>query len=91
MSDWIKYSERKPEERESMFAKFYGTDKFKPGIMFRTHRHNLLFTLEHHGERFVAEGRMLDGKPMCSYLIIHNDAQVIAWMPFPEPFEEEDE
>lgn len=82
--DWIYFKDIIPEEKETMFAKFYGTDKWKSG-MFRTARYNLLFTIEHKDKRIVVDGRMIDGKPTCEYARIHPDVKYIAWMPYPEP------
>lgn len=85
--EWTYFKDESPTEEESMFTKFYGTDKWKTG-MFRTARYNLLFTIEHKGERIVVDGRMLDGKPMCEYARMHPDAKYIAWMSYPKPIED---
>lgn len=81
---WTYFEDEFPEEKETMFAKFHGTDKWKNG-MFRTARYDLLFTIEHKGEIVVVDGRMVDGKPMCEYARINKDVKYIAWMPYPEP------
>lgn len=85
--DWVYFKDKMPEEHDSMFTKYYGTDKWKHG-MFRTVRHNLLFTIEHKKQRIVVDGRMVDGKPMCEYARMYPDTKYIAWMPYPEPVKE---
>ena len=85
--EWTYFKDESPTEEESMFAKFYGTDKWT-SAMFRTARCNLLFTIEHKGERIVVDGRMLDGKPMCDYVRMYPDAKYIAWMSYPKPIED---
>lgn len=83
--EWIEFEKQKPKEKESIFAKYYGTEKWT-NVMFRTCCYDLLFTIEHKGERFVQEGHMIDGKPCSNYLRVHSDAKAIAWMLYPNPY-----
>lgn len=52
----IEWRSGKPAEHPSLFAKFYGTDKWNK-YMFRTTSDECLLTIEAEGERFVTEGR----------------------------------
>lgn len=86
--EWIKFSDRKPEEQPSMFANKYGTPDWKDGIMWQTERYNLLFTIEHKGKRTVVRGQMRDGMPECELEKWYNTedkVKYISWMEYPEP------
>lgn len=87
MDKWIKFSEKMPVERETAFAKFYGTDKWRKG-MVRTACFDLLITVEHNGERFVEHGWTTDGVPGTDYMRMNKDAVAIAYMHYPEPYRE---
>lgn len=50
-SDWIRVNDEMPVERDSMFAKFKGTNKWKTGMFEKVSR-NVLVTVEYdNGER----------------------------------------
>ena len=59
---WILCSEQMPEERDSIFAKAKGTDKWEAG-MFEKKSDNVIVTVEFKdGTRMTKVSRTLDGK-----------------------------
>lgn len=81
---WIPCSERMPEERDSMFARWKGTNKWTKA-MFEKRSDTVIATIEYsNGERTVAPAHTTDGKWRCD-CIIGDDGEAIAWMPLPEP------
>lgn len=90
LGHWIPCSERMPKERDSMFARWKGTDKWKKA-MFEKRSDTVIATIEYsNGERTVAPAHTTDGKWRCD-CIIGDDGEVIAWMPFPEPYRQNNE
>lgn len=85
---WIPCSEKMPEERESIFARWKGTDKWYKG-MFEKISATVIAMVEYsNGERTAAPARTRDGKWRCD-CIIGGNGKVIAWMPLPEPYKGE--
>jgi hypothetical protein len=82
--DWIPVSERLPEERESMFAKFKGTTKWNK-YMFEKTTDTVLCTVKYSGSVIVRTGRLNDKEWHLDNLA-YKDFEVIAWMPFPEAY-----
>ena len=83
-SDWIPCSEKMPEEKDSMFAKFYGTDKWREAMM-RKRSDRVLVTVEYEGcERTTDVASTNDGVWQNSISVIKR--KVIAWKPLPEPY-----
>lgn len=79
---WIPVTEGLPEEHDSMFAKWYGTPLWKPG-MFRTTSGDVLVCVEFgEGSRLVSTARTNSGEWNISGIF---DAKVTHWMPLPEP------
>ena len=90
LGQWIPCSERMPKERDSMFARWKGTDKWEKA-MFEKRSDTVIATIEYsNGERTVAPAHTTDGKWRCD-CIIGDDGEVIAWMPFPEPYRQNNE
>ena len=89
-TQWIPCSERLPKERDSMFARWKGTDKWTKA-MFEKRSDTVIATIEYsNGERTVAPAHTTDGKWRCD-CIIGDDGEVIAWMPLPEPYRQNNE
>ena len=83
---WIPCSERLPEERDSIFAKLYGTEKWR-NTMFRKTSNTVIITVElKDGTRQTAPCHTIDGEWNQSIKGIGN---VVAWMPLPEPYRED--
>lgn len=89
-TQWIPCSERMPKERDSMFARWKGTDKWTKA-MFEKRSDTVIATIEYsNGERTVAPAHTTDGKWRCD-CIIGDDGEVIAWMPLPEQYRQNNE
>ena len=87
-SKWIPCMEMMPEERESIFKKVKGTDKWDPE-MFESISDDVNVTVEFEdGTRKTMTSYTTDGKWSCEkeYRI---KMKVIAWCPLPEPYKGE--
>lgn len=81
---WIMCSDRMPEEHDSMFKRFKGTNKWN-NAMFENSSDNVNVTIEfENGKRATATSCTVDGKWECEkeYGL---RKKVIAWQPLPEP------
>lgn len=82
--NWIPVTEQMPKERDSMFAKYKGTDKWDQ-FMFEKISHDVLATVENEkGNMHVILAHTIDGKWGGNIQI--RKLKVIAWMPLPEPY-----
>ncbi len=82
---WIPCSERMPEEHDSIFSKFYGTEKWRDA-MFRKTSKTVIITVEHlDGTRQTAPCHTIDGEWNQS---IKGMGKVLAWQPLPDPYKE---
>lgn len=85
---WIPVSERLPEEHDSIFAKFKGTDTWNDA-MFEKKSDEINVTIEYEdGIRKTTTSYTLDGvwkieKERCVV-----KRKVVAWLPLPEPYKE---
>lgn len=85
VGEWIPVSERLPEENDTIFAKFKGTDKWSD-IMFEKRSDDVNVTLEFDdGSRMTKTLYTIDGEWKRETIVKH---KVIAWMPLPEPYKE---
>lgn len=85
--EWVPVKERMPEEKDSMFAKFKGTEKWKRG-MFEKRSANVIVTVESgEGTRFCMEARTIDGRWSAEDPLLR-EWKIIAWRKFPEPYKE---
>lgn len=84
---WIPVEERLPEEHDSIFAKWKGTDKWSKS-MFEKISGDVNVTVEYEdGERKTITAHTLDGKWVLTNRIIKQ--KVIAWRPLPDPYHPE--
>lgn len=83
---WIPVSERLPEERDSIFAKFKGTDKWEKGMFEKTSSTVIVTVCSDDGSRRTTTANTIDGRWKTD--IILSGDEVIAWMPLPEPYRE---
>lgn len=90
VGEWIPVTERLPEEHESVFAKFYGTDRWDNNL-WRARSEEVLVCIEYDdGSRSVTTSFTLDGKWHIKRRRVLHDFKVIAWMPLPKPMKEEE-
>lgn len=88
--EWIPVSERLPEEHESLFAKFYGTDKWNDAL-WKTQSIEVLVTIEYEGGiRSVTSSYTTDGKWEIENRVKFRKCKVVAWMPLPKPYKEKE-
>ena len=75
------------EERDSMFAKFKGTSKWKKGMFEKVSR-NVIVTVKYdNGECRTNVAHTVDGRWKLEIRILN--AEVIAWKEMPEPYKED--
>ena len=86
--NWIPVTERMPEEQESIFAKYKGTDKWRKTFWEKQSGTVLVTIICKNGEKIVTTARTVDA--VWDQLAIRG-SKVIAWQPFPEPYREEAE
>lgn len=82
--DWVKCSERMPEERETMFAKFKGTDKWSPTMFERISDDVRIVEVFEDGTRRVSHSHTVDGRWEIEKKQIPYKRTVTHWMPNPE-------
>lgn len=86
VGEWIPCSERLPEEHDTMFAKFKGTDKWSD-YMFAKKSDKVNVTVEFDdGSRMTQTLYTVDGKWKRETNI---ECKVIAWQPLPPVFKGE--
>ena len=84
--EWIPVSEKLPDEHNSVFAKSYGTDKWS-NAFWRTTSNRVIATIKYNdGTVIVKEAFTHDGAWTVEKKNIN--CKVIAWMPFPNPYKE---
>lgn len=84
--EWIPCSERMPEERDSIFVKFKGTDMWHKA-MFEKISDEVNVTVElKDGTRMTKTAYTVDGK--WNVEKEYRKQKVIAWQPLPEPYRE---
>ena len=80
--NWVKCSNRMPEEHETIFAKFKGTDKWSPAMFARSSEDVRVVIVFADGTRRVSHSHTIDGKWECEkYPLMRT---VTHWMPNPE-------
>lgn len=86
--EWIPVSKKLPDEHDSIFARLYGTDKWN-NALWRTQSKEVLVTIEYEdGVRTVKSSHTTDGKWWIEKKTTLSKFKVIAWMPMPEPYKE---
>lgn len=84
---WIPCSERMPEERESMFARFKGTDKWRDSMFEKTSNEVTVTIADEKGEKATTHAHTTDGTWKCDILKACPTYRVIAWQPFPATYQ----
>lgn len=87
--EWIPVSEGLPKEHDSIFAKLYGTDKWTSAL-WRTTSNIVIATIKYNdGTVIVKEAFTHDGEWTVEKR--NTNCKVIAWMPLPEPYKENED
>lgn len=86
--EWIPVSKKLPDEHDSIFAKLCETDVVND-MLWRTRSKEVLVTIEYeNGARTVKSSHTTDGKWWIEKETTLSKFKVIAWMPMPEPYKE---
>lgn len=87
---WIQVTKKMPEEKDSFFAKFWGTDKWNE-YMFRGRSELVEVTVElEDGTRYTDASRTRDGKWDIEMNHGAVKKKVVAWKPMSEPWKGEE-
>lgn len=86
-TNWIPVSERLPEEHDSIFAKFKGTDNWKRGMFEKTSKYVIATVVFDDGIVLVEQARTTDGIWRTDKKVL--GGTVVAWMDYPEPYKED--
>ena len=79
---WIKCSDEMPEEQETIFAKFKGTDKWSPAMFAQSSEDVRVVIVFADGTRRVSHSHTIDGKWECEKRPVKRT--VTHWMPNPK-------
>ena len=83
MQEWIPVTDRLPDEHESLFARYKGTDKWR-NAMFTTISDRVIVCAEYeNGKRIVKTANTVDG--VWKVKDIFCPCRVTHWMPMPHP------
>lgn len=83
---WIPVSERMPEEHDSIFAKFKGTDNWKRGMCEKISKYVIATVVFDDGTVLVEQAYTTDGIWRTDKKVF--GGTVVAWMDYPEPYKE---
>lgn len=84
---WISVSQRLPEEHDSIFAKFKGTDNWKRGMFEKTSKYVIATVAFDDGTVLVEQAHTTDGIWRTDKKVL--GGTVVAWMDYPEPYKED--
>lgn len=85
---WIPVSERLPEEHDSIFAKFKGTDNWKRGMFEKTSKYVIATVVFDDGTVLVEQAHTTDGIWRTDKKVL--GGTVVAWMDYPKPYKEDE-
>ena len=88
---WISVSESLPEEHDSIFARFKGTDKWSEAMCEKISNLVLVTVTYEDGSALVTCGKLRDGEWKTNLVWPKNirflgNCHITAWMPLPEPY-----
>ena len=79
--EWISVTDRMPEEHETIFAKFKGTEKWSPAMFAQSSDDVRVVVVFADGTRMVSHSHTNDGKWECEKSMVKRT--VTHWMPNP--------
>lgn len=93
MSDnWIPVSSGKlPEEHDSIFAQYKGTDKWNDAMFEKISETVNVTVSDKKGKGTTTHAHTVDGKWVCDLLKCNKSYRIIAWQPLPEPYQSKGE
>ena len=81
---WIPVTERLPKEEDSIFARYYGTDRWRKSMFRKKSREVIVTSVFEDGELHTEVAHTTDGEWHVGVNVVPRT--VIAWMPLPEPY-----
>lgn len=82
--DWIPVSKDMPDEYDSVFTKFHGTDKWRDGMWLKSSAKVLVTVEFEDGTRLTETAKTIDGKWATENRI--RKRKVIAWQKMPKEY-----
>ena len=82
--NWIPVTERLPKEEDSIFARYYGTDRWRKSMFRKKSREVIVTSVFEDGELHTEVAHTTDGEWHVGVNVVPRT--VIAWMPLPEPY-----
>lgn len=84
---WIPVSQGLPEEHDSIFEKFKGTDNWKRGMFEKTSKYVIATVAFDDGTVLAEQAHTTDGIWRTDKKVL--GGTVVAWMDYPEPYKED--
>ena len=81
---WIPVTERLPKEEDSIFARYYGTDRWRKSMFRKKSREVIVTSVFEDGELHTEVAHTIDGEWHVGVNVVPRT--VIAWMPLPEEY-----
>jgi len=76
-----------PEERQSILAKYKGTDKWNDAMFEKISDEVNVTVVSEKGDAATTHAHTKDGKWSCDLLKVNKTYRVIAWQPLPKPYQ----
>ena len=86
---WIPCSERLPEEHDSLFAMYKGTNKWDDAMFEKISDVVNVTVVDEKGKAVTTHAHTTDGIWHCDLLRCNRTYRIIAWQPLPEPYKGE--
>ena len=83
---WIPVKDAMPEETDSIFARFYGTDRWRPAMFRKKSSKVIVAAMFEDGTYHTDIASTKDGEWYFDVKVVPKT--VIAWMPLPAPYQE---
>lgn len=87
IGEWIPCTARMPEEHDSIFAKFKGTDKWNDAMFEKISNSVNVTVADNKGQNTTTHAHTIDGQWSCDLLKCNKDYRIVAWQPLPEPYQ----
>lgn len=82
---WIPVERALPDEEDSIFARYYGTDRWSKSMFRKKSREVIVTSVFENGELHTEVAHTTDGEWHVGINVVPR--KVIAWMPLPEPYQ----